>query len=325
MAKYAGVNFALFLVDQYNLIASLSESVSMGKEAITQQTNPFGVTSEQHTPVGIEKGMLSVSGGFFDPTGDALHTITGAAATQTSRIVSAAIEGNTIGKHFMGFQGSYRQKFEVLDKRDELVKANVSYLVSGQIDEGTIIQSLTAITADQIPPTADTPVDYTTDPGQRVFAIATASKAAACVITCTKNHGLTTGQKVFISGNTLSGPAINGDFAVTVTGLTTFTIAVNTTGSTGTGSDGTFVYSSTVAGGVGYLHVTAFSGFTGVLPSIMHSSDDTTYASLIAFTNVTAITKERLTVSGTVDRYLSSKVDVTGSGSVTPFMGFCRN
>jgi hypothetical protein len=40
----------------------------IGLEAITQQTNPFGVTSEQHTPIGLDKTADVVLSGFLDDT-----------------------------------------------------------------------------------------------------------------------------------------------------------------------------------------------------------------------------------------------------------------
>lgn len=42
----------------------------MAIEAITQQTNPFGVTSEQHTPTGLVKSMDIVLSGLYDTTAD---------------------------------------------------------------------------------------------------------------------------------------------------------------------------------------------------------------------------------------------------------------
>ena len=328
MAKYAGPSFNVFLVDQYNLIASTMDSATMGKESISQQTNPFGVSSEQHTPVGLEKGELAVGGGIFDSTTDALHAVA-AVVIGVSRLVSAAIEGNTIGKHFMGFEGAYDQKYKVMDKRDGLTMAEVTYLVNGLTEEGVIVQDLASFTADWDTKTGganatDAPVDYTLDTGQRVFELTSASKAANCVITTVKAHGLTTGQKVWIAGNTLATPAVNGLQTATVTGDLTFTIGVNTSGSTGAGTDGTMVYGSTVAGGSGYLHCTAFAP-TSLVMKIMHSPDDITYAALITFATLTAVGKERKTVSGTIDRYLSSNGDHTGAGSVTVFTGFCRN
>jgi hypothetical protein len=106
---------------------------------------------------------------------------------------------------------------------------------------------------------------------------------------------------------------------------TTFSVPVNVTIA---GTAGTFVLVSTSNGGDGYLQATAYTGFTGFIHKIMHSPDDSTYAALITFTDFAAVTgpkKERKSVTGNVDRYLSSNGDVTGAGSVTVFAGFSRS
>lgn len=330
MSKYAGPSFSVLLVDGYNLAASITENATIAIESVTQQTNPFGVGSEGHTPINIEKGVLTAGGGFFDATTDALHSAIGA-VTGISRIVSAAIEGNIIGKHFFGFQGPYSQKYEVMDAKDGLTKANVTYLVSGDIDEGVIVQHLATFTADWDTKTGganapDAPVDNANDSQQRVFPIATNSVANPTVVTMQTQHGspilhlLTTGDKVFFSGSN-STPSINGLQTVTVISPTTFSVPVNVTVG---GTAGTFVKASTNAGGVGYMHVTAFSGFTGFVGKIMHSPDDTTYAALVSFANSTGLDKQRIVVAGNVDRYLSFNGDVTGTGSITVFAGFSR-
>jgi len=83
---------------------------------------------------------------------------------------------------------------------------------------------------------------------------------------------------------------------------------------------------SSAAGGVGFMQCTAASGFSAFVGSITHSTDDTTFASLIAFTdNVTSPYAERKEVSGTVNRYLAFSGNVTGSGSITIFCGFSRS
>lgn len=81
---------------------------------------------------------------------------------------------------------------------------------------------------------------------------------------------------------------------------------------------------SSASGGVGVLHVTAYSTFTNVVFKIQHSSDNVTYADLITFTTVTGITSERSTVTGTVNRYVRAVWTVTGSGSVTFAAVFAR-
>jgi hypothetical protein len=326
MSKYGSAQFAFLLNDGYDLTASLSESASISKESITQQTNPFGATSEEHTPVNLTKGMLTIGDGFFDAATDALHHVFGV-VLGVSRIVCATIEGNIIGRHFHGFEGTYSQKFEVKDFRDGLTKAQVTYLVSGDADEGVIVQHLATFTADWDTKTGgagapDAPVDYTTDVLNRSHPITSNSIANPTVVTCAKPHNLTTGDIVLIADVITSSPTINGSRTVTVIDTLTFSVPVNVTvGGTG----GTFVKVNSIGGGVGYLQCTAFSGFSGVVPKIMHSPDDSTYATLITFATLAAIGKERKTVTGTIDRYLSFNGDVTGSGSITLFGGLARN
>ncbi|MCG3776796.1 MAG: hypothetical protein JW395_3667 [Nitrospira sp.] len=324
--KYSGASFSVFLVDGYSLAASVTESASMGRELLTQQTNPFGVETESHTPVGLVKGTLVCGGGLFDAATDALHSDIGD-VVGVSRTVCAAIYGNTPGKPFMGFEGAYSQKYEIQDQKDGLTKANISYLISGAVDEGQIVQDLATFTADWDTKTggansADTPVDYTTYDGNRPVPITSNTIANPSVVTTTKVHGLTTGDKVLIAGVATSSPTINGTQAVTVISTTTFSVPVNVTVA---GTGGTIVKVDTNAGGVAYCQCTAFSGLTNLVLKITHSPDDSTYAALTTFATITAVTKERKTVTGTVDRYLSSNGDVTGTGSVTVFSGFCRN
>lgn len=332
MAKYSGPNFTLFLVDGFNLLASVMDSASMSEESVTQQTNPFGVATEAHTPIGIEKGTLVCGGGLFDATTDALHSAIGT-VTGIARIVCAGIEGNAPGREFWGFEGPYSQKYEIMDAKDGLTKANVTYLVSGAIDEGQIVQDLASFSATWDTKTgganaADTPVDYTLVDINRGIDITSNTLANPTVCQTRLGgdginrvpHGLTTGDKVLFSGSN-STPSINGTQTVTVISTTTFSVPVNVTIA---GTAGTFVKVNTNAGGVGYMHCTAYSGFTNVVLKIMHSPDDVTYAALVTFTTITAVTKERRTAAGNVDRYLSSQGTVTGAGSITVFSGFSR-
>lgn len=326
MSKYSGANFSVLLVDGYNLAPGIMDNASMGEENLTEQSNPFGVESEAHSPIGLKRGTLVAGGGFYDATIDVINQAIGA-SIGVSRIICGAIFGNIIGKPFMGFQGAYNQKVEVLDQKDGLTKANVTYLVTGDVDEGQIVQHLTPYTADWDTKTGgtgapDAPVDYTAYDGNRAVPITSNSVANPTVVTCPVPHGLTTNDKILISGVADSSPTINGERVVTRINDTTFSVPVNVTvGGTG----GQFVKADSNAGGVGYIQVSGYSGFTNVVAKIMDSPDDVTYATLITFTTITGITKERLTVAGVVDRYLCSNGVVSGAGSITIFMGFCRN
>lgn len=90
----------------------------------------------------------------------------------------------------------------------------------------------------------------------------------------------------------------------------------------GTGVDYTTV--STTSGGVAHLHVTAFSGFSGVVFTIADSADNSSFATIGTFTTVAGLTSQRLTITGTVRRYIRYVADVTGTGSVTFAVAFAR-
>lgn len=87
---------------------------------------------------------------------------------------------------------------------------------------------------------------------------------------------------------------------------------------------------ATTGGGSGYLQVSgiALSGRPNVTVKVRHSSDDITYADLIAFTAVTARTAERKTVAGTINQHLATSWAWGGAGgapTVTFMVGLHRN
>tara|TARA_Y100000361_G_scaffold69902_1_gene61670 strand:+ start:6365 stop:7120 length:756 start_codon:yes stop_codon:yes gene_type:complete len=85
---------------------------------------------------------------------------------------------------------------------------------------------------------------------------------------------------------------------------------------------------SSASGGAGTLHVptnTISGGVTTI--KIQHSANNSTWADLITFTNVSASTKtsEIKAVSGTVNRYLRATASTAGSsGSITFMIAFAR-
>ena len=324
------------LVDGYNLTPALAESMSRKRESITQQTNPFGTASEGHSPVGLTRGVLVVNGGFFSEELDPLHAAAvPGAGVGPSRVVCVFEMGQVKAKHFTGYAGAYSQAAEVLGVLNDLTKANVTYQVSGQVDEGLILQELAAKTADWTTETTDG-VDAADDPGNRQIPIATASVANPSVVTTAAPHGLESGDVVAIFG--MAGgidPDLNDGAAeawqyightVTVTGPTTFTVPVNvTTGGTG----GYCVLVSRAGGGVGYLQVVAGATFTNFVGTIRHSVDNSTWADLVVFADTltdfsTAQRVATALVTTQVRRYLAFKGDVTGAGSITCFAGFAR-
>lgn len=322
--KYGSGSFAVLLVAGYNLLAAKVKNFRYKVASLMEPTTGLGDTTRNAAPQGLVQVSLAQDGAFFDDSTNGSHDAL-KSQTATSRVLCFAVAGNTIGQPFTGVGGAYTQSYEVLGSIPGLTKANVGYEASGALDHGVIVQSHATKTIDWNTKTDGNAVDYTLDPSQRVIPITSATKANPCVVTTPVPHGLTTGDLILPSSNTLAGPSINSQLAVTVLSTTTFSVPVNTTASTGAGTGGSFVRANSSGGAVGYQQVSAFSGFSGFVGKIRDSADDTTYADLITFTDVTSAPgAERLTVSGTVDRYLCFDGNVTGTGSITVFSGLSR-
>lgn len=322
--KQGSGQFAVLLIDGYNMLAAKVQGFSWKKTVELEKSDGLGDEWAEHTPTGMRSAIVKQTGAFFDTATNSIHTAFRAAASAV-RVVCFAPAGNTIGAPFVGCEGAYNQSYQAAPSLGKLTKADAEYAVSGKIEDGAIIQHHATKTADWNTKTDGASVDFALDPSQVVTPISTASKAASCVVTTTVPHNLSTGHVILISDNTLSGPSINSEKTVTVTSETTFTIATDTSGSSGAGTGGSFVRCNSLAGGVGYQQVSEYSGFTGLATKFRDSADNTTFADLLAMSNVTSgPAAERAEVSGTIDRYLCFDGDVAGSGSIKIFAGFVR-
>lgn len=81
---------------------------------------------------------------------------------------------------------------------------------------------------------------------------------------------------------------------------------------------------SSANGAVAHLHVTDFSGLTSDTITLEHSANNSTWTTLGTFDAVTAATSQRLTVTGTVNRYVRVVDTVVGTGSVTRLVSLSR-
>lgn len=240
MAKYGSKDVGFVLVGGYDLKGYLTEIVGPESESIMERSDTLGDTWQEHLPTGNKRCYVSQNGFYDDESGGINAAI--CELQDVSRVMCIAHEGNTIGKKFLGLAGTFAGKYSRILNLAKLHKANVAYTVTGESEQGVILQDFEAITAD---------------------------------------------------GDTDAESVDNA--------------------------------ASSANGGAGYLQVGTYTGFTGYVAKIRHSADDSTYADLITFTNVTAARQaERLTVSGTVNRHLLVDHNVTGTGSAQVFVGFAR-
>jgi hypothetical protein len=240
MSVYGPDDVGFLCVGGYNVLSDTTE-VSDKIEASTDVATSLGDTWHEHAATGLKKADITQSGYFNDADNamlEALQTHIGA-----SPVLCYGVEGNTVGKKFIGYAGALEVEYERIASLDQLHRVTVTYRGNGQVDEGVILHALGARTTD-------------------------------------------------------------GD---------------------STGADSVDNAALTSDGGVGYLQVTAFSGFSSVVIKILHDTDDSGYADLLTFASVSGLTSERKTVAGTVNRHLAVDWNVTGTGSITFMVGFKRN
>lgn len=162
----------------------------------------------------------------------------------------------------------------------------------------------------------------------------TAAASEAAFLATVAPAGLAVGALAFIADGNISArsvdAAVKEAVAVSITGTPNDGVDMGvwlevmtprTADGNGTGVDNA---ASSANGGVASVHVTAFSGFSGVVLKVQHSTDNSAWSDLITFTTATGTTWERKAVTGTVNRYVRALWDVTGSGSITLAMAFAR-
>jgi hypothetical protein len=396
MGKISSAAFKVFLVSGVSMLGAKPKAITdRTVNVLRNNTHGLGDEWAEHSATGLLRGELAQAGAFFDTATDGFHAAW-SALTGVVRLVVYALNGNVIGRLFVGWAGTYQGAYDVQSKVGDLVQADASYAVTGQVDRGLIVQDWKAHTADwntgtelslaitrasttatatttpahgyaigasvivtiagAVQPeyngrvtatitgastftytvagspatpatgtiTGGVTTDYTLDPTNLSIPITSNSAASPSIVTTPVAHKLTTGDKVLISGVASSNADINGARTVTVISATTFSVPVDASAHAGTG--GKFVRANSNNGGVGYLAVSAASGFTNFVGTLEHSDDDLSYSTLVTFAdNVVAPFAERKTVAGTIKRYVRFNGNITGTGSIQPFAGFKRN
>lgn len=124
--------------------------------------------------------------------------------------------------------------------------------------------------------------------------------------------------------------AVQWSFAAQTSGPTDYNgVVISALTAISADTDGSTVDNgaATTNGGVAHVHVTAFTGLTSNAIIIEGSTtgsfggEETTIAT---FASITGVTSERVTVTGTVPRYLRVADNVTGTGSCTRVVAFSR-
>jgi hypothetical protein len=320
--KHSSSDAAILLVDGYSLLGAKPTGLTSDIKALFEKNTGLGDTFESMTPTGLQQATLVQTGAFFDDSVNGMHAALNS-QQMTARNLVFAQAGNNFASRFTGAEGTYGMSYDVLDQVGNLSKANVSYVVSGQVDRGLIIQKWLQKTITWDSFTDGNSVDSAADTAETVVPITSNSIANPTVVTTAVPHNLVTGDVIVISGVSTSSPTINGQQTVTVLASNQFSVPVNVTVA---GTGGTLVEAGSTNGGWGYLHVSEMTGPTSFTGKLRSSPDNSTWSDLATFTAVTsAPAAQRLAIVGAIPRYLSFQGAVTGAGTITVFAGLARN
>lgn len=321
MSTHGSNEVGFLLVDGYDLLGVATAVTDGGVEEMTTERHTLGDSFHRHASVGIAKSALGQDGFYDDATASSHDALV--ASNGVSRVFTYALTGNLVGSIFVGFKAAIQSKFARVTNVAKLVMAKAEYMVSGEREEGSVLHPYGSETATS-GNTQTTPVDAANEfVGLLRGAITSNSVANPTVITTPVAHGLTTGDKVLISGVTGSTPTINAEYTVTVIDATHFSVPVNVTvGGTG----GTWVQTLNQTGATGYAQCSECT-FTTLTLKVRHSVDNVTYADLITFSNFTSGAPrggQRVRAEGTVNRYTASSWSTTGAGTAKFMVGVAR-
>lgn len=154
MAKYSSKD-CVFLVDGYNILG-VTTQIEPIIEALTQETTALGDEWETHKYLGINRAEFAQEG-FFDDASDSSNDALSGKQGE-SRVMCVGYEGNTIGKHFTGFQGELHANYARIASKGALHRANARYVGGGIVEDGLILHALAARSADG--DTKSTPVQH---------------------------------------------------------------------------------------------------------------------------------------------------------------------
>jgi hypothetical protein len=140
VAKYASKDVAFFLLDGLSLLGDTTVINDEGKEAVLEDTTPFGVEWPRFEDAKTRKFSLAQEGMFDDATGmlhDALVDPDGG-----ERVLCFCVEGNTAGKRLKASEGIIQVNYERTAAKGVLHRAKAKYAAAGAYEEGKIVAPL---------------------------------------------------------------------------------------------------------------------------------------------------------------------------------------
>ena len=137
MSTFGSNSVAFALADGYNLLGAPLKEVTDETEAILDDLMGLGDIWPRPYPAGLKRVKLGLKGVYEDS--NAWNTpLIGIGA---SRYIAYGVEGNTIGKQFIGWEGQLIKKYDRLPSVPGLIKSNVEFEGAAAVDVGRILHA----------------------------------------------------------------------------------------------------------------------------------------------------------------------------------------
>lgn len=139
MAIRNSTEVGFFLVAGRNLLSAMT-AFSDKLIAVTEDLTPLGQSAPVHAFTGILRSVFSLDGYYDDATGSQNEALVGKEGT--SQVVCYAPAGNLLGRSLVGFAGAFLNTHERIFQLPGFHKAKASAEVSGNREQGVILQPL---------------------------------------------------------------------------------------------------------------------------------------------------------------------------------------
>lgn len=136
MAKAGSAQFAIFTIDGYDLIPAKLQGATYKVGARQEATHGLGDRWEETTPTGLRFVEITQSGAYFDTSQNGIHEAFKDAPLMPRTLVLAPTDQP--GGPLITATGALTTSYEVLDTLGKLTRANVTYVISGVVTEGTM-------------------------------------------------------------------------------------------------------------------------------------------------------------------------------------------
>lgn len=156
MSNWGGDDVSVCLLGGFNLAPNLTDFTD-NTEAILEETHTLGDSWVEQSYVGLRRADIGMNG-FYDDA--ALASVEALSTRQgTQRVLSYGLEGNTVGKNFVGYSGAMQVNVSRVASRGALHKLNTQLQGSGAVEQGKILKTLGAVSS-ATGNTQATPVDH---------------------------------------------------------------------------------------------------------------------------------------------------------------------